>query len=158
MLSNFDPNQRLVLQCDASETGLGARKACNFRKSCIDWYWNSICTDRKRVISCRIWTWKVPPVHMDVMWQFKVWPKTFGDNTEKASSHCTQTAAEKVIALTEVHNTPFIIILVMRYAEHIWETLYSVVSFGNRKMYPIMDLSLPLLCSNNLHMIGNFVM
>ena len=96
---------------------------------------------------------------MDVMWQFKVWPKTFGDNTEKASSHCTQTAAEKVIAVTELHNTPYIIILVMRYTEHIWETLYFGVSFGKRKsLYSIMDLSLPLLCSNNLNMIGNFVM
>ena len=24
MLSNFDPNQSLILQCDATETGLGA--------------------------------------------------------------------------------------------------------------------------------------
>ena len=60
------------------------RKACRGRKSCIDWYWDSICTDRKGVISCRIWTWKVPPVHIWTWSDSSKWPQTFGDITEKS--------------------------------------------------------------------------
>ena len=120
--------------CDST-----ARKACRFRKSCIDWYWDSICTDRKGVISCRIWTWKFPPVHIWTWCDSSEWPQTFGDNTEKASSHCTKTAAENVIALTEVHNTPFIIILVMRYAEHIWETMLNAETIHLARFLPVIE-------------------